>query len=174
MAQCLQRPRIAVLCVVAALLAGCLFSNTKYTNIGNVEAQAYIHEDNVPSYYEITIRQPLDPSAPRLLLKLPTGKVIDRRSFNYDALLKAGLLSDPKQDYQPDKDYSHLLSRWGLYFFFSNGELIRFRMMKSTGTLVGIGREGSKQFYTLPMTDKELEALFGHPDDSSTGFRLQK
>jgi len=168
------RPGLAALSLLAALLAGCLFPNTKYTQIGPVSARAYIHDNNAPSYYEITIREPLDPSAPRILFKLPTGKIIDRRSFTYLALQQAGLIGNPQQEYQLDKDYSHVLSRWGLSFYFNNGELIRLRMEESTGTLVGIGREGSKKFFTLPMTDQELAQVFGHPDDTSTGFRLQK
>ena len=171
-----QQFRAAVFCLALALalVAGCLFPNTRYTTIGNVSARAYIHDKNVPSYYEISIREPLDPNAPRIILKLPNGKILDRRSFTYLALQQAGLLGNPEQEYQPDKDYSHVISRWGLSFFFSNGELIRLRMEQSTGTLVGIAREGSKKFYTLPMTEQELQQVFGHPDDSSTGFRLQK
>ena len=170
----LSQFRMAALCVVIVWMAGCVFPNTRYTSIGNVSARAYIHDNNVPSYYEITIRQPLDSNAPRILLKLPTGKILDRRSYNYVALQQAGLIGNPEQEYQLDKDYSHVLSRWGVSFFFNNGELIRLRLEQSTGTLVGIAREGSKKFFTLPMTQQDLEQVFGHPDDSSTGFRLQK
>jgi hypothetical protein len=160
-----------LLCFTVLTLAGCVFRNSRQTEFGPVSARAHLTK-GVASYYEINIRRPNEPSAPRIWIRLPDGKVIDRKSFNYTALSKLGFLDSSAHDFQPDKEYMNALSRYGASFFFNNGELISMHLFVADGNLVGIARAGTNQFRSLPLTQQELEQIFGRPDDTSEGFHL--
>jgi hypothetical protein len=170
-----SRPRIftASLCLIVLGLTGCMSANVRRVQIGRVTAYAHLTK-GVASYHEIEIQEPAAVGAPGVLLQLPNGRVLDRKSFTYDTLKQAGLISPEGQDYQPGNTYSNELSRYGLSFFFLNGRLMLLRLSETTGPgpAVGIAGERSKQFYHLPMTEDELHRLFGRPDRSKDEFRI--
>jgi hypothetical protein len=152
-------------------MTGCLSPKTRYTDIGNVSARARLQE-GIASYYQIEISRPTDALAPRIWLRLPNGKIIDRTWFTYTALKQAGFVGFDERDNQPGNNYSHELKRYGASFLFDNGTLIMLRLSQTTGDVVGISREHGKQFKSLPLSQEELEQLFGHPDRISDKSRL--
>ncbi|MFO1476519.1 MAG: hypothetical protein U1F98_07700 [Verrucomicrobiota bacterium] len=159
---------LSLLAILAA--AGC--ANSRTTEIGRVSARAHLTKD-VASYYEIDIRRPTEIGAPRIILRLPSGQVIERKAFNYTALSKAGFIDGgDEHDFQPSKGYMNALSRYGASFFFNNGEMVYMRLFQISGPAVAVAREGTKNFYTLPLTQEQLEQVFGRPDDSSDGLRI--
>ncbi len=161
------------LCLSALCLTGCASTSIRTTDIGCVSARAHL-DKGVATYYEIEINQPVDASAPPMLLRLPSGFVISRKSFTYVALKKAGFVGMDERDYQPGSQYTHELKRYGASFLFSNGALVTLRLSQTPGEAVGIARDHGKRFYTLPMSQQEIEELFGHPDKVSDGFSLPK
>lgn len=167
-----RRARVvaAAVCLAVLCLAGCK-SNTRLTDIGLVSAKARL-KDGVASYYQVEIGQPLDPHAPRIWLKLPEGKIIDRPWFNFNFLQQAGFVNAPDKEYQPGSPYSQELVRSGVAFCFSYGTLELIRFTETAGTPVGIGLEHGKEFYSLPLSQQQLEKLFGKPDRMSDKFHL--
>ncbi len=159
---------VAGLCVLTLCLSGCLSPNLRYTDIGQVSARAHLRK-GVASYYEIEIKRPTDASAPQFSIQLPDGQIIQHTSLTYDALKQAGF-RDFHRDYQPQ--YSRELTGYGVSFHFSDDTLLLIRfgdVSRIGGDGAGIGREGVKQFYTLPLTQEDLESIFGHPDEISDG-----
>jgi hypothetical protein len=150
------------LCLSALGLAGCA-SHTRYADIGCVTAHADV-KDGVAAYNEIKITGPTDPNAPRINLKIPNGQIIDRKSLTYLALKKAGFEEVPSDAQQPGASYDYRLSRYGAFFVFFNGRLVEMYLSKTPNTSIEIGRERSKKFYALPLTQAQLEELFGHPE----------
>ena len=162
--------QLAVLgfCLLALGLGGCLAPNLRYTDIGQVTARAHLRK-GVASYYEIEISRPTDASAPRFSIQLPSGQIIQRTSLTYDALKQVGF-RDFHRDYQPQ--YSRELTGHGVSFHFSDDMLMLLRLgdvSRIGGDGVGIGRDDRKHFYLLPLSQEDLEALFGHPNRMSNG-----
>ncbi len=160
-----SRPRSVLmigLCLSALGLAGCA-SHTRYTDIGCVTARAEV-KDGVAAYNEIKITGPTDPNAPRISLRIPNGQVIDRKSLTFVALKKAGFEEVPNDAQQPSASYDYKLSRYGAFFVFFNGRLVEMYLSKTPNTSIEIARERSKKFYALPLTQAQLEELFGHPE----------
>ncbi len=168
-----RAPRVvaAGVCLAALCVAGCMSPNTRTTEIGKVSAYARL-KDGVASYYQVEIGQPLDPHAPRIWFKLPEGKIIDRPWFVFKYLEQAGFVNLPDKEYQPGSPYSHELTRSGVAFCFSYGTLEMIRLTETAGIPVGIGLEHGKEFYTLPLSQEQLEKLFGKPDRMSDKFHL--
>jgi hypothetical protein len=165
------------LCLVAGLgftalcLTGCVSPNTREVNIGLVSARAHLREGKA-TYYQIELRKPMDAAAPRILLQLPDGKIIDRTSFSYPALQRAGFISSAGGDYNPANAYSYELSRYGASFFFNEGTLVLIRLSQTTGPTVSIAGERKKLFRTLPFSQEDLEKLFGRPDKTSERYQF--
>ena len=157
-----RRGLITGLCLSVFGLAGCA-SHTRYADIGAVTARAEV-KDGVAAYNEIKITGPTDPNAPRISLKLPNGQIIERKSFTYVALKKAGFEEVEGDAQQPSTSYDYKLSRYGAFFVFFNGRLVEMYLSKTVNTGVEIGHERSKKFYALPLTQAQLEELFGHPE----------
>lgn len=156
------------LCLLGLCLSGCLSPNLRYTDIGQVSARAHLRK-GVASYYEIEIKRPTDGSAPRISIQLASGQIIQRTSFTYDSLKQAGF-RDLQRDYQ--KQYSHELGGHGVSFHFCHETLMLVRLgdvSQIGGSRVGIGRDDGKHFYLLPLSQEELESIFGHPDKISDG-----
>ena len=140
----------------------------RYTDIGQVSAHAHLHK-GIASYYEIEIQRPTDASAPRFAIQLPDGQIIQRTSFTYEDLKRAGFRNFHR-DYQPQ--YPHELTGHGVSFHFSDDTLTLIRlgdMSQIGGGGVGIGRDDQRHFYLLPLSQEDLESIFGHPDKISDG-----
>ena len=160
------------LCLMALGLAGCMSPNLRHVQFARVAAHANLTK-GVASYYEIEIDKPATTGAPLLVLELPNGQVLDRKSFTYEALKQAGFTSSETEDFQPGKTYSHELSRYGATFYFNYGVLMVLRISTpTTGPGLGFAGERSKQFYHLPLTQEELQRLFGRPDKTKDEFRI--
>ena len=153
------------------LATGCASHKLRYTDIGCVSATAQLH-DGVAAYNEIEISGPTDPTAPRISLKMPGGQVVERRAFTYVALKKAGFEDVQGDAQEPSATYDYRLSKYGVVFVFFNGTLVSMHMSKTTTTEVAVGRERTKNFYTLPLTQKQLEEVFGKPDKMADKFHL--
>jgi hypothetical protein len=165
--QCL----LTCLFLAALGVTGCMTPNIREVNIGQVSALARLREGKA-TYYQIEIRKPMNATAPHILLELPDGKIIDRTSFNYPALKKAGFMSPSEGDFNPGKAYSHELSRYGVSFFFNEGTLMLIRITQTTDVNVGIAGVRKKEFKTLPFTQEDLEKIFGRPDKTAEGYQL--
>jgi hypothetical protein len=149
--------------LILSCLTGCASLTVREAKLGTVTAHAQV-EKKIPSYFEIEIEKPLDDSAPRLWIKMPNGKIIDRAWFNYANLKLAGFQSFPEKDYQPGARFTQELTRYGASFFFDLGSLKMIRFTQTTGDSVSLAREKGKDFYKLPLTQEQLEQLFGKPD----------
>jgi hypothetical protein len=148
---------------LAALgLTGCA-SHTRYADIGCVTARGE-QKDNVTTFNEIKITGPTDPIAPRIIFRIPNGQIIDRKSLTYVALKKAGFEEVEGDPSQPSSNYDYKLSRYGALFVFFNGRLVEMYLSKTPNTGIEIARERTKKFYSLPLTQAQLEELFGHPE----------
>jgi hypothetical protein len=167
----LRRRLMAFVWLTALGMTGCMTPNTREVNIGSVTARAHLRE-GVASYYQIEIRRPTAALAPSLLLKLPDGRILDRKSFTYPALKQAGFLGPEGGDFNPNNPYSHELSRYGVSFFFNQGTLVLMRISETTGPVASIAGERAKIFRTLPFSQEILEKLFGRPEKTSDKFQL--
>ena len=159
---------VVCLCLLAFCLAGCLAPNLRYADIGQVSARAHLRK-GVASYYQIEIKQPTDASAPQFSIRLPHGKILQRSFFTYDALKQAGF-RDLHRDYK--SQYSHELTGHGVSFCFSDDRLMLIRMSDVSrigGDGAGIGREDGNRFYSLPLSQEDLETLFGRPNKIADG-----
>ncbi len=170
-----HRTCFVVLCIVC--LSGCIRPNMRYTETGSMSACATLQNGVLPLYHEVKIIRPADDSAPRLCLRLPDGRIIGRASLTCDGLRQVGF-EESHRDYRSqyyDKklgktfDVSHELGGHGVTFVFVGDELVELRLFTSERSAIGIGREDTKTFYTFPLTQADLERLFGHPDRISDG-----
>jgi hypothetical protein len=162
---------LAGLFVVALGATGCMTPNTREVEIGMVSARARLVEGKA-TFYELEIHKPMADTAPRILLQLPDGKIIDRTGFSYLALKQAGFLGEEGNDYNPSNVYSHQLSRYGASFFYNQGTLMMIRISQTAGPSVSFAGERKKIFRTLPLTQEELEKLFGRPDKTADSYNL--
>ena len=137
-----------------------------------MSARATLQKGVSPLYHEVKIIRPTDDSAPRFCLRLPDGRIIGRASLTCDGLRQAGL-EEIHRDYRGqyyDKrlgktfDVSHEFGGLGVTFVFVDDALVELRLFTSKRGVIGIGREDAKAFYTLPLTQADLEHLFGHPN----------
>ncbi len=163
---------LAALCVVAGCLSGCIRPNMRHTVISTLSARATIQKGVLPLYHEVKIARPADASAPRFCLRLPDGQIVERASLTCDGLRQAGFKEthrDYRQQYYDRKlgttsEISHEFRGQGVAFLFVGDTLVETLLFTSEKDAVAIGREGTKQFYTLPLTQTDLEYIFGHPD----------
>lgn len=156
--------------------------------MGNVRARSEIVAGVAPSYTEITVTWPANPSARRFLVKLPDGTLLMQEDFTYDRLTKAGFgilpfQSPVKEDREtyldPDQnerhDVSHHLYGFGMDFIFVGERLAEMRAdalaPEHRKEEAAFGRDsnhgvpaGSVAFFSLPMTQEELRIVFGAPD----------
>jgi hypothetical protein len=159
---------LATLCLVAGCLSGCIRPNMRYTGIGSVAARATLQKGVLPLYHEVTITRPADASALRFCLRLPDGRVIERASLNYDGLRQAGfeeIHRDYRRQYYDktrgrDFDVSHEIATRGASCLFVGDTLVELSLRDT----VAVSRDDAKQFYTLPLTQADLEHVFGQPD----------
>lgn len=165
----LQRLWATGIGLAALCLAGCISANTRYAEIGHVSAIAHLDKGSA-SYREIDIDQPMEASAPRLCLRLPNGRIVTRASFSYEALKKAGFEDIEQKD--QTLNYSYALTRYGASFFYFNGDLVSIKLSETKTEPIGVSREGMKQFYTLPLSQDQIERLFGRPEKVSDKYRL--
>jgi hypothetical protein len=162
---------MAGLCTAALCLTGCVSPNIREADIGSVSARAHLI-DGKASYYQIEIRHPTDAAAPHILFQLPDGQIIERTSFSYAALKKAGFVELEPRDLDPVKNLSYGLSRYGTSFFYNEGTLVLIRLSQAAGPTVAIAGERKKVFRTLPLSQEDLERLFGKPDKTLEGYHL--
>jgi hypothetical protein len=149
----------------------------RYTENGSMSARATLEKGVSPLYHEVKIIRPADDSAPRFCLRLPDGRIIGRASLTCDGLRQVGfeeIHRDYRVGYYDKKlgktvDVSHEFSGQGVTFVFVGDALVELSLFTSERSAVGIGREDSEAFYTLPLTQADLERLFGHPDRISDG-----
>src|SRR5262245_14967383 len=158
-------------CWMALGLCGCVSPNTRHAQFGRVAANAHL-EKGTPTYNELEIYEPLDVLTPQIWLRLPDGRVLDKKWFSYATLKQAGFTGSDEKDFEPGSIYTHELSRYGVSFFFSYGTLKMIRLSKTQGPAVSFGRENGTLFYTMPLTQEQLEQLFGHPEKVSDKFEL--
>jgi len=100
--------------------------------------------------------------------RLADGRIIERASLTCDGLRQAGL-EEIHRDYRAqyyDKrlgktfDVSHEFGGHGFTSLFVGDTLVELRLRGS----VAISRADLNRFYTLPLTQEDLEHIFGHPD----------
>src|SRR5262249_50900522 len=127
-------------------------------------------------YNELEIYEPLDALTPQIWLRLPEpdGRILDQKWFTYPTLKQAGFLGSDEKDFAPDSIYTHELSRYGVALFFSYGALQMIRVSKTSSPAASIARESGKLWFTMPLTQEQLEQLFGHPEKQSDQFELLK
>jgi len=162
---------LAVLCIVC--LSGCIRPNMRYTETGSMSARATLQKGVSPLYHEVKIIRPADDSAPRFTLRLADGGIIKRASLTCDGLRQAGLEEihrDYRGQYYDERlgktlDVSHEFVGRGVTFLFVGDTLVELRLRDS----VAISRADLNRFYTLPLTQEDLEHIFGHPDKISDG-----
>ncbi len=162
---------LAGLFLVALGVTGCMTPNTREVEIGLVSARARLVEGKA-SFYEIDIRKPMADTAPRILLQLPDGRTIDRTGFTYLNLKQLGFLGEEGNDYNPGKAYSHQLSRYGASFYFNQGTLLLIRITQTDGPQISFAGERKPIYRSLPLTQEELEKLFGRPDKLDDSYKL--
>lgn len=167
----LRRPVVMAFLMAALCLAGCVSNNTRIADIGCVTARAHL-DKGVASYNQIEIANPLDEHAPKVWLRLPDGKIIDRPWFTFGNLQAAGFVNVADKEYQPGSVYDHELTAYGASFLFTGGTIALLRVIETPDKKIGICLEHGKKFFTLPMTQQELEQLFGKPDKISDKWRL--
>ncbi|MCF7707500.1 MAG: hypothetical protein K9N52_01195 [Verrucomicrobia bacterium] len=157
---------IAVLCVV--LISGCVRPNIRYIESGSMSARAALQTGAAPLYHEVTITRPADDSAPRFCLRLLDGRIIDQASLTYNGLRQAGL-KEVHRDYRRQyydkrlgthRDVSHEFATRGISCLFVGDTLVELLLRDD----VAISREDEKRFYTLPLSQADLEQVFGPPD----------
>ena len=148
---------LAVLCIVC--LSGCIRPNMRYTETGSMSARATLKKGVLPLYHEVKIRRPTEDSAPRFCLRLPDGRIIRRAAMTCDGLRQAGF-----EEIRPHEFRGH-----GISFLFVGNTLVELRLLTIKESGIGIGHEDAKTFYTLPLTQTDLESIFGHPDRISDG-----
>ena len=168
---------LMALCVIAGCVSGCIRPNMRYTEIGSVSARATLQKGVTPLYHEVKITRPTDVSAQRFCLRLPDGKIINQASLTYDGLKRAGV-EDVKGYWQRkyydtklgmDLDVSHEVGASGIRCLFVGDTLVEISLFTSSTNAVAVGREDTSQFYILPLTQADLEHIFGHPDKVSDG-----
>lgn len=65
---------------------------------------------------------------------------------------------------------SHLFRGRGVTFLFVDNTLVVMSLWAtSKDDGIGIGREDVEEFYSLPLTQEDLEHVFGHPDKIMDG-----
>jgi hypothetical protein len=161
----------ASICWMALSLCGCMSANTRHAQFGRVSATAHLTK-GVPTYNTLEVYEPLDVLTPQIWLRLPDGRVLDRKWFIYSTLKQAGFTGSDEKDFTPSSIYTHELSRYGVTFFFAYGTLKMIRLSTTTGPAANIARENSQLFYTMPMTQEQLEQLFGRPEKQSDKFEF--
>jgi hypothetical protein len=160
------------LCWIALGLSACVSPNMRYVGIGCVSARAHLRKNVRPLYHEVEITRPTSTAAPRLRFRLPGGQILEQTALTCDGLRRAGFEEKPddfpRQYYDPKLGtsfkVSHLFRGHGATFLFIDDTLVvvSFQMCGVEG--IGIGREDAKEFYSLPLTQEDLEHVFGHPD----------
>jgi hypothetical protein len=149
--------------------AGC--KSTRTSEYGYVSATAVLRK-GVPTYEQLEIRQPKGRLAPTVWLKLPDGRVIDRTWFDYYHLHQAGFYSAPDEEYQPANRYSQEFTRYGVSFCFFNGALEVLRISQTQGDQAAFSFDRGTNFFTMPLTQDQLDKLLGKPDKVSDGPKL--
>jgi hypothetical protein len=161
------RPQIILLtslCLAALCLSGC--ANCRYSIFGCVSARASLLEKGPVLYTAITIEPPTNKPAPPFCLRFPSGQVVQLSALTWDVVKGLGY-TNVYVDYR-SKDYHDLsVTGRGAMFRFENDKPVWIYV---TPGEVGISREDSKRFYTLPLTQDKLEELFGHPDKINSGI----
>lgn len=171
---------------VALGFSGC--ANMRDSVMGNIRARSEIVAGVAPSYTEITVTWPANPSARRFLMKLPDGTLLMQEDFTYERLKKAGFRDLPFQspvkddretfydlDHDARYDVSHHLYGFGVGFIFVGDRLAELQAdgwaPEHRGEEAAFGRDsnpsvlaGSMPFFSLPMTQEELRIAFGPPD----------
>jgi hypothetical protein len=162
-------------------LTGC--ANFRDSVMGNVKARSEIDAGAPPSYAELTITWPTDPSARPFSIQLPGGPILTQEDFTYDRLKGAGfkdlstLEKETYFDLGGDKRYdvSHHVEGFGVDFIFVGERLAEiyafasptFRL-KDEATFGSESSHGviagTAAFFGLPMTQEELRVVFGPPD----------
>src|SRR5262245_3251036 len=80
---------LAGLCLFALSLCGCVSDNNRRAEFSHVAARAKL-DKGVATYHEIEVTEPMDALAPRIWIKLPDGRILDRKWFGYSTLKQAG------------------------------------------------------------------------------------
>jgi hypothetical protein len=151
------------LCLVAFCLVGC--ANVRYSVFGCVSARASLAKGVPVLYSEVTIEPPTNKPAPPFCLRFPNGQVVQISALTFDVVKDAGYTS-VWVDYR-SKDYHDLsVAGPGASFRFINDKPVWIYI---TSGVVGISREDAKRFFALPLTQADLESLFGHPDVINNG-----
>lgn len=170
--------------LVALGLSGC--ANMRDSVMGNIRARSEIVAGIAPSYAEITMTWPADPSARRFFIRLPDGTFLMQEDFTYNRLRNAGFQDLPfwtkdfqetYHDLEHDKTYdvSHHLEGFGVHFIFVGEKLTEIHAyelpLERRKEGAAFGRDsnhgvlaGSVPFFSLPMTQGELSLVFGVPD----------
>jgi hypothetical protein len=103
---------------------------------------------------------------PPFCLRLANGQIFQLSAVTLDVVKCAGY-TNVYVDYRTNDYHTLSVSGPGAAFRFVNDMPVWIYLTSGT---VGISREDAKRFYTLPLTQDDLERLFGHPDKINTGI----
>ena len=153
------------------LLASCFSSNFRTYTRGNFEAYGYIKSKDEILYHEIQIGTPQKPInvLNKFSIKLNDGEKIVSSDFSLDFVSKhsASKHNLPEKDGWGSQAIQYYFD--GFSFIFSENKLVSFSasriMLPDKEIVPEIGDAEMKNFYKLPLSQQELEKLFGCPDE---------
>jgi hypothetical protein len=172
---------LALILILGLGLTGC--ANFRDSVMGNIRARSEIDAGAPPSYAELTITWPTDPSARPFSIRLPGGRILALEDLTYDRLKGTGfkdLSTLGKETYfdlgeEKSYDVSHHVEGFGVDFIFVGERLAEIYAYASPASRLkdeaAFGSDsshgviaGSATFFGLPMTQEELRVVFGRPD----------
>jgi hypothetical protein len=151
------------------ILCGCSISYLTIYQNNNIEAVGSRKGDSSQAiFYSIDIGNDstsFNPSINKFAIKLSNGEIITSNKINYKTISEL-----PNIEKTNDKNNNHVILCVDNYRFEFNDkyELVNFYARlnhyssKKDGAI--IGDINLKYFYQFPMSQKELETLFGKPD----------
>lgn len=161
---------VALATVFIFILASCFSSNFRIYKTDNIEAYGYIKSKNQILYNEIRIGTPQKLFNPqnKFSIKLNNGEKIISSEFSLDFIIKHAV----SKHYLTEKNgWGSSAIRYdldGFSFIFSDNKLVSFSashiLLPDKEIVPEIGDAEMKNFYKLPLSQQEIENLFGPPN----------